>query len=82
MVFGAVVDAKETSKKKIETFTKNIREKGHTEHNCNIKFSLSPGNSKDKIQKYNDQRYKTLFLLLKLVIGTRQYIPFRMASVI
>lgn len=76
MVFGAVVDAKETSKKKIETFTKNIREKGHTEHNCNIKsylkISLSPGNSEDKIQKYNDQRYKTIFLHLKLVIGIRQ----------
>lgn len=27
------------------------------------KFSLSSGNSEDIIQKYNDQRYKTIFCI-------------------
>lgn len=39
MVFVAVVDAKETSKKNWNIH-KNIREKGHIEHNCNIKSYL------------------------------------------
>lgn len=44
------------------------------------KFSLSPGNSEDIIQNYNDQIYKAIFLHLKLVIEIRQWFPFRMTS--
>lgn len=68
MVFGAVVDAKETSKKKKSKYLQKTLEKRDI---LNIiitlkvisKFSLSSGNSEDIIQKYNDQRYKTIFCI-------------------
>lgn len=67
MVFGAVVDAKETSKKKSKYLQKTLEKRDILNIIITLKviskFSLSSGNSEDIIQKYNDQRYKTIFCI-------------------
>lgn len=67
MVFGAVVDAKETSKKKSKYFQKTLEKRDILNIIVTLKviskFSLSSGNSEDIIQKYNDQRHKAIFCI-------------------
>lgn len=67
MVFGAVVDAKETSKKKSKYLQKTLEKRDILNIIITLKviskFSLSSGNSEDIIQKYNDQRHKAIFCI-------------------
>lgn len=67
MVFGAVVDAKETSKKKSKYLQKTLEKRDILNIIVTLKviskFSLSSGNSEDIIQKYNDQRHKAIFCI-------------------